>query len=108
MTFQNLIVSSLFNRSFRLIFLAASIWSSSLAIGGSAIPATGYYCWDGFPPNLTCSRDDGNNTMCDYDNVVWDNVIIDVREDGVLPSSFQIDVQFPFNGTATLLHAWAK
>ena len=80
MTFQNLTLSSLFNRSFRLICLAASIWSYSQAIAGSPIDATGYYCWDGFPPNLTCSRDDGNNTICDYDSVVWDNLIIDVRE----------------------------
>ena len=100
MTFQNLTLSSLFNRSFRLIFLAASIWAHSLAIAGSPIDATGYYCWDGFPPNLTCSRDNGNNTICDYDTIVWDNIIIDVREDGVLPTFLMVGVQFPYDGTA--------
>lgn len=64
---------------------------------GSPLSAGGYYCWDGLAPNQVCSRDDGNNTVCDYDTIVWDNVILDIRQDGIVPGQYVVTAKFPFD-----------
>jgi len=79
-----------------LIAAAIAIAVANQLSAGSVIQANAFYCYDGFPPNQICSRDDGNNTVCDYDTVIWDNVSVSVGEDAV-PGDYGVWAQFPFN-----------